>query len=80
MDELSQRRNMKKDKFLVLRALMIKHDLKIADLAKIIDMSISSTSRKLHNRQEWRLTEMLALTEYFNRSAEALFGEYCDLV
>jgi putative transcriptional regulator len=56
-----------------LKILRCKQDLNQADVAKILNITISSYSRKENGKQGFSLKEAMIISKLFNKSIEEIF-------
>lgn len=64
---------MKKFKYPLLVAEMIRHGELQEDLAKVLELSIGSISRRLTGRTRWSIDEANKICEHYGKSYEELF-------
>lgn len=54
---------------------MIKHDLNMEKLAKVLNISTASVSNKMSKKTQWKLAEAKKLVDFFNSKGSDLTVE-----
>ena len=66
---------MKKPKYPAIRVEMTKKGETLEDLAKILDLNISSVSQRIRGNTEWTIGEVEVLLKHYNKDFWELFME-----
>ena len=64
---------MKKPKYPEIRVEMARHGDTQSTLAKLLDITVTSISRRLSGEIDWRISEVETLCKYYNKSYDELF-------